>query len=58
MRLVAIKRINEKIEILKEFSAHFEQLTPVEAMLEEEWIIGGLVVFRLNIKRITGMSES
>ena len=53
-----IKKINKKIEILKEFSAEFEQLTPVEAMIEEEWNIGGLVVFRLNIKRITGMSES
>ena len=53
-----IKRTNKKIEILKEFSTRFEPLTPVEAMIEEQWNLGGLVVFRLNIKRITGMSES
>ncbi len=53
-----VKRMNEKIEILKEFSATFEHLTPVEAMVEEQWNLGGLVVFRINIKRVTGMSES
>ncbi len=53
-----IKRTNKKIEILKEFSARFKDLTPVEAMIEEQWNLGGLVVFRLNIKRITGMAES
>ena len=53
-----IKRMNQKIEILKEFSSRFEHLTPVEAMIEEQWNPGGLVVFRLNIKRITGMAES
>ena len=53
-----VKRTNKKIEILKEFSTRFEHLTPVEAMMEEQWNLGGLVVFRLNIKRITGMSES
>ena len=53
-----IKKNNEKIEILKEFSARFEHLTPVEAMLEEQWNLGGLVVFRINIKHITGMAEN
>ncbi len=53
-----VKRMNKKIEILKEFSARFEHLTPVEAMIEEQWNLGGLVVFRLNIKRISGMAES
>jgi len=53
-----IKRTNEKIEILKEFSARFEHLTPVEAMMEEQWNLCGLVVFRINIKHITGMAES
>ena len=53
-----VKRINKKIEILKEFSARFEHLTPVEAMIEEQWNLGGLVVFRLNIKRVSGMAES
>ena len=53
-----VKRMNKKIEILKEFSIRFEHLTPVEAMIEEQWNLGGLVVFCLNTKRITGMSES
>ncbi len=53
-----VKRTDKKVEILKEFSAGFEHLTPVEAMIEEQWNLGGLVVFRLNIKRITGMSEN
>ena len=53
-----VKRTNKKIEILKEFSARFEHLTPVEAMIEEQWNLGGLVVFCLNIKRITGIAES
>ena len=53
-----VKRTNKKIEILKEFSARFEHLTPVEAMIEDQWNLGGLVVFRLHIKRITGMAES
>lgn len=53
-----VKRTNKKIEILIEFSSRFEHLTPVEAMIKERWNLGGLVVFRLNIKRITGMAES
>ncbi len=53
-----VKKMNEKIQILKEFSARFKHLTPVEAMIEEQWNLGGLVVFRLDIKRTTGMSES
>lgn len=53
-----IKRMNKIIEILKEFSMRFEHLTPVEAMIEEQWNLGGLVVFRINIKLITGMAES
>ncbi len=53
-----VKRMNEKIEILKGFSARFKHLTPVEAMSEEQWNLGGLVVFRLDIKRITGMAEN
>ena len=53
-----VKRTNKKLEILKEFSDSFEHLTPVEAMIKEHWNLGGLIVFRLNIKRITGISES
>ena len=53
-----VKRTNEKIKIMQEFSRKFERLTPVEAMIEEEWNLGGLVVFRINIKRITGIEET
>ena len=53
-----VKRMNKKIEILKAFAARFDHLTPVEAMSEEHWNSGGLVVFRFGIKRLTGMSES
>ncbi len=53
-----VKRTNEKIKVMQEFSRKFERLTPVEAMIEEEWNLGGTVVFRIKIKRITGMSEN
>lgn len=53
-----VKRTNEKMKILREFNERFQQLTPVEAMMEENWNPGGVVVFRINIKRITGMAES
>ncbi len=53
-----IKRTNRKIEILREFNDKFEHLTPVEAMIKEQWNIGGIVVFRINVRRITGVAES
>lgn len=53
-----IKKTNEKIEILREFNERFEHLTPVEAMVEEKWNLGGVVVFRINVKRLTGVAES
>ena len=49
-----VKRMNKIIEILREFSTRFEHLTPVEAMIEEQWNLGGLVVFRINIKTNNG----
>lgn len=52
-----IKRTNEKIKILQEFNERFPELTPVEAMMEEEWNVGGLVAFRILVKKITGMAE-
>ena len=53
-----VKRTNEKIKVMQEFTRKFERLTPVEAMIEEEWNLGGTVVFRIDIKRITGMAET
>lgn len=52
-----VKRANEKIKILQKFNERFKQLTPVEAMIEEEWNPGGIIVFRIGVKRITGMAE-
>lgn len=53
-----IKPNDVKIKLLQEFSKKFERLTPVEAMIEEKWDLGEIVIFRINIKRITGMAES
>ncbi len=53
-----VKKTNVKIKIMQEFSKKFERLTPVEAMIEEEWNVGGIVVFRINNKQLTGMKES
>ena len=52
-----IKKTNEIIKVLHEFNERFERLTPVEAMSEENWNPGGVVVFRINITQITGMAE-
>lgn len=53
-----IKKVNEKIKFMQEFSKTFERLTPVEAMIEEKWNLGAIIVFRINIKQITGMAEN
>lgn len=53
-----VKRKNEIIKVMQEFVKKFDRLTPVEAMIEDEWNAGGIIVFRINIKRITGMKES
>lgn len=53
-----IKSNAVKTEIMQEFSKKFERLTPVEAMIEEKQDLGEIVIFRINIKRITGMAES
>jgi hypothetical protein len=30
---------------------------PVAAMIEEDWNLGRIIVFRVNVKRMTGMAE-
>lgn len=52
-----IKKINEKIKVLQEFTARFKRLTPVEAMIEENWNPGAVVVFCINVNQISGMAE-
>jgi len=53
-----VKRTSKKIEILREFNKRFKHLTPVEAMLEEKWNVGGLIVFRVIVDRLNGRSET
>jgi nitroimidazol reductase NimA-like FMN-containing flavoprotein (pyridoxamine 5'-phosphate oxidase superfamily) len=53
-----VEEASEKIQILREFIARFERLTPVEAMSVENWNERGLVVFRIRIKHLSGLSES
>ncbi|HRH45777.1 MAG TPA: pyridoxamine 5'-phosphate oxidase family protein [Pyrinomonadaceae bacterium] len=52
-----LQETEEKIKILQAFCQRFEHLTPVEAMNEENWSISGIVIFRINIKKITGITE-
>lgn len=52
-----IKKTNKKIRVLQEFTERFKNLTPVEAMSEDNWNPGGVIVFRINIRSITGMAE-
>lgn len=53
-----IKRTNEKIGVLRDFNQRFSRLTPVEAMTAENWNAGGVVVFRIDVRRITGLAEN
>lgn len=52
-----VKKINEIIAIMRGFSERFPRLTPVEAMIEEEWNRGGIVLFRIRKTQITGIEE-
>lgn len=52
-----IKQTNEKIDILLEFNKQFPQLTPVEAMNHADRTPDETIVFRINIKRLTGIAE-
>ena len=52
-----IKKTNEKIKILHEFNKRFERLTPVEAMSGQNRNPGGVIVFRIDVDRITGLAE-
>lgn len=52
-----VKKTNEIIRIMQAFSEKFPRLTPVEAMIEEGWNAGGIVLFRIKTRRITGIEE-
>jgi nitroimidazol reductase NimA-like FMN-containing flavoprotein (pyridoxamine 5'-phosphate oxidase superfamily) len=52
-----VENTDEKTKVLREFYERFRQLTPVEAMHEEETGGQEAVVFRIDVKRITGVAE-
>ena len=52
-----INEPQQRLKILQKFSEKFERLTPVEAMSEENWKDSPIVIFRINIRKITGVAE-
>ena len=52
-----ITESNERTEILAKLLNRFPMLTPVEAAIAEDGCPIGVVVFRIKIDRITGVSE-
>ena len=49
---------DERSEVLDELLAHFATLTPVEGIEAERPLSDDLVVFRVRIGRLTGVSEN
>ncbi len=52
-----IKNKQTAVRILHEFTVNFPRLTPVEGIIAEEDRVGGVVLFRIKIKKITGIAE-
>jgi nitroimidazol reductase NimA-like FMN-containing flavoprotein (pyridoxamine 5'-phosphate oxidase superfamily) len=53
-----VEEKRKKTRILAEFFRVFPQFTPVEAKFEREYIPQDLIVFRIKIKGLTGVTES
>ena len=53
-----IKQTSRKLRILQKFSENFSRLTPVEAIGEDNITVGGIVIFRIDIRKITGVAEN
>ena len=49
---------DEKAEVLEELLAHFATLTPVEGIEAEQPASEDLVVFRIRVSSLTGVSEN
>jgi nitroimidazol reductase NimA-like FMN-containing flavoprotein (pyridoxamine 5'-phosphate oxidase superfamily) len=52
-----IKDKDKKTSVLFEFYEKFPQFTPVEAKFDAETSIKKVIVFRININRLTGVTE-
>ena len=52
-----ITKQNERAEILAKLLSRFPLLTPVEAAIAADGSSPGVVVFRIKIDRVTGVSE-
>jgi nitroimidazol reductase NimA-like FMN-containing flavoprotein (pyridoxamine 5'-phosphate oxidase superfamily) len=52
-----IKKKQVVIRILHEFTEHFPRMTPVEGMITDEDVVSELVLFRIDIKKISGIEE-
>jgi nitroimidazol reductase NimA-like FMN-containing flavoprotein (pyridoxamine 5'-phosphate oxidase superfamily) len=53
-----ITDFQERQELLHDFVARFQKLTPVETISQETTAADEIVVFRIRIKRLSGISES
>jgi nitroimidazol reductase NimA-like FMN-containing flavoprotein (pyridoxamine 5'-phosphate oxidase superfamily) len=53
-----IENKQKKIEILTHFYNNFPRFTPVEARFEDDDLDSDIVVFRIKIGRLTGVTES
>ena len=56
-RFEEIKETKERTEILAKLLKRFPMLTPVEAAIAQDGCPMEVVVFRIKIDRITGVSE-
>lgn len=56
-RFEEITKQNERAEILGKLLKRFPLLTPVEAAVASDGTSPGVVVFRIKIDRVTGVSE-
>ena len=48
----------EREELLREFTVRFHELTPVESVKERAAEKPGIVLFRIRVRRLTGLRES
>ena len=52
-----ITKPNERAEVLARLLRRFPMLTPVESALVADGSVAEVIVFRINIERLTGVSE-
>jgi len=52
-----IKKPEERAEILNKLLKHFPMLTPVESAIAVDGCVPEVIIFRIKIDRLTGVSE-